>query len=177
MMENDSERGMLYRLVSKVRECGRTNAHERLLESILELSRENNELLHDLIGLLTLNRVLGGVMTQMEISPMQLIAAGSSPVFAVTPTPAGVATVAANASWKSSDTTNAPVTMDTNDPTGLTATVAIGTGIVVGSELTLTWAYKNADGTITTVVGLFPVVAVPPPPAVDVTGGTMAQIK
>lgn len=143
---------------------------------ILEELRENNRLLHHIFRALTHNRVLGGVMSQVRTSPMQLIAPGSSPQFGVTPTPAGVVTQAANTTWTSSDPTNAPVTIDASDPTGLTATVNLGTAAVVGSDLTLTWSYKNpSDGTVVNVVGVFPVVAAAPPPPTDVTGGTMVQ--
>lgn len=140
-------------------------------ERILEQLQENNFLLRHLFRSLTSHRVLGGVMSRVGDS-MKPITPGSSPKFAVTPTPDKVVTIAQNATWTSSNPL-APVTVDPTDPTGLTATVEIDPSVTVGSEIDLTWTYANADGSIATVTGAFPVVA--PVPA-DVTGGTMAQI-
>lgn len=147
-------------------------------QHILKELREMNCLLRHLFRSLTSHRVLGGVMSKVG-DPMQLIAPGSTPQFAVTPTPADVVTVAAQAAWASSDPVNAPVTPNASDPTGLTATVDLSENIAIGSEVTLTWTYTNADGSTAIVEGVFPVVAVappPPPPVTDVTGGTMAQV-
>lgn len=144
---------------------------------ILEELREMNSLLHHIFRALAHNRVLGGVMTQVRTSPMISISPGNSPQFGVTPTPAGVVTEAANAAWTSSDPTNAPVTPNADDPTGLSATVNLSTAAAVGSEIVLTWTYTNpSDGTVATVEGTFPVVAASAPPPTDVTGGTMTQI-
>ena len=145
----------------------------KLLRRILEETRRNNFLLHEIIWLLTPNRVLGGVMS--EVGEIMLpIAPGSSPQFGVTPTPAGVSTVAAQAVWTSSDTVNAPVTANSSDATGLSATVAIPTTAIVGNSFTLTWTYTNADGTTAVVAGTYQIIAAVPP-VTDVTGGTMAQ--
>lgn len=142
---------------------------------ILEELRENNRLLRYLVrSLVTSHRVLGGVMSNHN--PMNPIAPGNTITLAVTPLPAGVVTAAAQAQWASSDPVNAPVTPVASDETGLTATVTLGPDAVVGSELDVTWTYTNADGSTAVVQGNFPIVAPPPPPVTDVTGGTMAQV-
>ena len=107
-----------------------------------------------------------------------LIAPGNTVQFGVMPTPDGVATLAAQTVWSgtASDGTAITVTPNADDATGLTATVVLPTSIAIGAELDITWSYTNSDTTVVSVIGKFPVVAVPPPPPVDVTGGTMAQI-
>jgi len=139
------------------------------IREILELEKEILKEIKKLIP----NRVLGGVMSEIG-DPMALlpIAPGNSPQFEVTPTPAGVTTVAANAVWSSSDTTNAPVTANASDPTGLSATVNIPSTATVGTSFTLNWVYTNADGTTATATGSYTIIAL----VTDVTGGTMAQV-
>ena len=117
------------------------------------------------------NRVLGGVMFQVE-DPMVLVAPGNQPQFAVTPSPAGTATVAAQTAWSSSDSVNAPVTMLAADPTGLTAQVSLSKSAVVGHSFTLTWKYTNSDGSVVAIAAAFTITATPG----NVGGGTIAQI-
>lgn len=143
-------------------------------DQILTALRENNLLLRHLFRALASHRVLGGVMSKVG-DPLQLITPGSTPKFTVTASPADVLTVAEQTTWTSSDPTNAPVTMDASDPTGLTATVDVSESATVGSEITLTWTYANADGSKAVAEGIYPVVAPPAPPVPDVTGGTMEQ--
>lgn len=164
--------GIFESIVNEIERGKHEKREIRIEELILKELRESNFLLRHLFRSLTSHRVLGGVMSQVRTCDMNPIAPGSSAKFAVTPTPDNVVTVSQNAAWTSSNP-SAPVTMDPTDPTGLTATVEIGADVAVGSELDLTWTYTNADGSIATVVGNFPVVA---PPATDVTGGTMAQV-
>lgn len=140
---------------------------------ILQLLKEFHKQFLEFYALyLKLNRILGGSMTQIGDDPMVTVSAGNSPQYGVTPTPTGVSTFAAQTVWSSSDTVNAPVTMNASDPSGLTATVAIASTAPVGTVFTLTWQYTNADGTVVTVTLQQTTVA----PVVDVTGGTMAQI-
>ena len=101
------------------------------------------------------------------------IAPGFSPGFTATPVPAGTSPAPGNpAAWSSSDTTNAPVTANASDPTGLTATVNIPTTAVVGTTFTLTVTYTNADSTVATGTADFTIVAAPSP---DITNFTIAQ--
>jgi hypothetical protein len=142
------------------------------IREILAIVRENRHALHHILRILAPNRVLGGEMSEIG-DPMALlpIAPGNSPQFEVTPTPAGVTTLLAQSAWTSSDTTNAPVTANASDPTGLSATVNIPATAVVGTSFTLTWTYTNADGTTAPVTANFTIVAL----VLDVTGGTLVQ--
>lgn len=140
---------------------------------ILRILRETHQLLCKFFELfLKFNRILGGEMTQIGDDPMVTVSAGNSPQYGVVPTPSGVSTFAAQTVWSSSDTTNAPVTMNASDASGLTATVTIASTAPVGTAFTLTWTYTNADGTVVTVTLAQTTVA----PVIDVTGGTMSQI-
>ena len=99
------------------------------------------------------------------------IAPGFSPVFTATPAPAGNVLNPAQPvpTWASSDTTDAPVSVDS---TGLVATVAIPPTAVVGTSVTLTVSYTNADGTTATGSTAITIVAAPP---MDITSFTIAQ--
>ena len=111
---------------------------------------------------------------------MLSITPGNSPQFQVTPTwatppAAGVTTLAAQAAVTSSDTTNFPVTLNSDDPTGTTFTANLPASAVIpagGEEITITWTYTNADGTVATVTGTVTEEGI----VDDVTGGTFAQI-
>ena len=107
--------------------------------------------------------------------PLVPLSPGNSPQFQVTPTPAGVTTLAANTSWMSSDPVNFPVSMNADDPTGLTATVNIPASETVTESVTLAWSYTNSDGTVANATASFNLVS-GVAEAVDVTGGTLAQI-
>lgn len=101
------------------------------------------------------------------------IAPGFAPGFTATPAPAGAVPAPGNpVTWTSSDTTNAPVTPNASDPTGLTATVNIPANAVVGTAFTLSVSYTNADGTVATGSASFTIVAAPSP---DITGFTIVQ--
>jgi hypothetical protein len=106
--------------------------------------------------------------TITQENPMLSISPGNSPVFTATPVPATSAP-STPPTWVSSDTTNAPITVD---PTGLIATVAIPTSAVVGTSFTLTVSYTNADGTVATGTTSQTIVA---PPSPDITSFTIAQ--
>lgn len=96
------------------------------------------------------------------------IAPGNSPVFTATPVPA-TSVPSTPPTWTSSDTTNAPISVD---PTGLIATVAIPASATVGASFTLTISYTNADGTVATGSTTQTIVA---PPSPDITSFTIAQ--
>jgi hypothetical protein len=102
--------------------------------------------------------------------PMALlpIAPGFSPVFTATPVPS-TSVPSTPPVWVSSDTVNAPITVD---PTGLIATVALPATAVVGTAFTLTISYTNADGTVATGSISLIIVAAPSP---DITSFTIAQ--
>lgn len=118
------------------------------------------------------NRITGGVIARFG-DRMLPIAPGNSPQFQVTPTPAGVPTLAAQTSWTVTGTSGATATINADDSTGSTVTVAIPEGATTPFSDTLTWTYTNADGT--TATASTPLVD-STQPVVDVTGGTIAQI-
>lgn len=119
------------------------------------------------------NRVTGGVMSRFGDCMLPL-APGNSPQFQVTPEPAGVTTLAAQAAFSSSDPVNAPFTANPDDATGTIGTLTIGADAPV-EPVTLTWVYTNADGTTATVTATVDITA-GTVAATDVTGGTIAQI-
>jgi hypothetical protein len=103
-------------------------------------------------------------------NPMVSIAPGNSPVFTATPVPA-TSVPSTPPTWTSSDTTNAPITVD---PTGLIATVAIPSTAVVGTSFTLEISYTNADGTVATGSTTQTIVSAPSP---DITSFTIEQTQ
>jgi hypothetical protein len=102
------------------------------------------------------------------------IAPGYSPVFTATPLPAGSFLTPGTAVpvMSSSDTTNAPVTVD---PTGLIGTVVIPASAVVGTTFVLTETYTNADGTLATGSATFTIVAAGGGGGSNIAGFTIAQ--
>jgi hypothetical protein len=103
----------------------------------------------------------------MALTP---IAPGFSPVFTATPVPSTSFPAPGNLPvMTSSDTVNAPVTLD---PTGLIGTVVIPATAVVGGTFTLTETYTNADGTTATGSSTYTIVAAPSP---DISSFTIAQ--
>src|SRR5216684_2884406 len=74
------------------------------------------------------------------IGPMNPIIPGSTAVYTATPEPVGAALIVPP-TWISSDTVNAPVTVDA---TGLIATVSVPATAVPGPS-TLSIIYSNAD--------------------------------
>lgn len=124
------------------------------------------------------NRVTGGVIARIG-DCMLPIEPGSSPQFQVTPTfdqPSGGTTLAAQASWAVTGTSGATATINSDDPTGNTVTVAIPEGAAIPFSDTLTWTYTNTDGSTATASTPLVDSTQPPPPAANVTGGTIAQI-
>ena len=103
---------------------------------------------------------------------------GSSPEFQVTPTFSGdpFALIGANASVTTSDSINAPASIDLADPTGTTFVLNLTADAVIapgGESLTVIWTYTNTDGTVATVTGTVTEEGI----VDDVTGGTFAQVK
>lgn len=96
------------------------------------------------------------------------IAPGFSPVFTATPVPS-TSLPSTPPTWTSSDTVNAPVSVDS---TGLIATVAVPTSAVVGTSFTLSISYTNADGTVATGSFTGSIVSAPSP---DITSFTIEQ--
>lgn len=83
--------------------------------------------------------------------------------------PSNAVTTPSEVAWTSSDSTNAPVTQDSADTTGLSASVTIGSGATVGENVTITATVTNPDGT--TAAGSASFVVVSP----DVTAVTVEQ--
>jgi hypothetical protein len=105
---------------------------------------------------------------QIKETTMLAIAPGLNPEFTATPVPAeGKPTTAPT--WTSSDTTNAPITVDS---TGLIATVNIPATAVVGTQFVLTISYTNPDGTVAKGTTTQTIVPVPP---VDITSFEIKQ--
>jgi hypothetical protein len=136
------------------------------LREILELQRETVRLLHALLRRFHPHRIERFVIS-LE-NPMLPIAPGNSPVFTATPVPS-TSVPSTPPTWTSSDTTNAPITVDL---TGLIATVAIPASATVGASFTLTISYTNADGTVATGTTTQTIVA---PPSPDITSFTIEQ--
>ena len=126
------------------------------------------------------NQVIGGSFTQIPLGGIMLpIQPGSSPEFQVTPTFSGdpFALIGANASVTTSDSINAPASIDlATDPTGTTFVLNLTADAVIapgGESLTVIWTYTNTDGTVATVTGTVTEEGI----VDDVTGGTFAQVK
>jgi hypothetical protein len=147
------------------------------LREMLYLERENRFLLRMILRLLTPNRVLGGVMSQIG-DPMVPIQPGQSPKFQVTPTFSGPAFTldGSKAAVTTSDTVNAPAVLDlTDDPTGATFVLNLTPDAVIdpsGEALTVTWTYTNTDGVVATVTGTVTEEGI----VDDVTGGKFDQV-
>lgn len=147
----------------------------RLLHEILhELRTIRRELRHEP------QPVTGGIIRQIGNSMSLLpIAPGNAPQFQVTPTPAGVVTVASQTAWNVTganggpSTSGATASINSSDPTGNTVTVSIPASAPLPFNDLLNWVYTNADGS--TASATFPL-SDSTGTAVDVTGGTIAQI-
>lgn len=140
----------------------------KLLEDLRVLLHAIQQLISELKH--KANRIERFVISQLEIH-MLPIAPGNSPEFTATPVPA-TSVPATPPTWTSSDTTNAPITVD---PTGLIATVNIPETAVVGTDFSLTVSYINPDGTVATGSVSLTIVAPPPPPSPDITAFTIEQ--
>ena len=136
--------------------------NRNVLERILEVLERIDRKLPDY-------RILAFHITQQGDSmPLLPIAPGFAPVFTATPVPS-TSVPSTPPTWVSSDTTNAPITVD---PTGLIATVAIPTSATVGASFTLTISYTNADSTVATGSISLTIVPAPSP---DITSFTIEQ--
>lgn len=130
---------------------------EHLLKEILQELREIRRELRQPITAFVIQEI-----TMLSISP------GNSPIFTATPIPA-TSVPSAPPTWTTSDTTNAPITVD---KTGLIATVDIPPSATVGASFVLTVSYTNADGTVATGTTSQTIVA---SPSQDITSFTIAQ--
>ena len=138
---------------------------------ILREVREEKELLREVLEELHQthqHRIKRFEINQENSMALLPIAPGNSPVFTATPVPATSAP-STPPTWSSSDTTNAPITVDA---TGLIASVVIPTTAVVGTSFTLTISYTNADGTVATGTTTQTIVA---PASPDITSFTIEQ--
>ena len=140
--------------------------HSRLLRAILRVTSFPD-------------RVLGGQFAQISTGGIMLpIQPGNSPKFKVTPTFSGppFPLVGSQASITTSDSTNAPASIDlTDDPTGATFVLALTAAAVIaagGEALTVSWQYTNTDGTTAVVTGTVTEQGI----VDDVTGGTFDQV-
>lgn len=143
-----------------------------ILDEVVHLLHESIRLQFRILKHFHLQDIVGFTISQQGDENMALlpIAPGFSPVFTATPVPAGTFPAPGNIpTWVSSDTVNAPITVD---PTGLIATAAIPTTAVVGTAFTLTINYTNADSTVATGTASFTIVAAPPS---DIQSFTIAQ--
>lgn len=114
--------------------------------------------------------------TKEHHMPLTAFAPGNTAGFTVTTAPEGSVPAAGNpVQWTTSDTTNAPVTANPDDPTGLTASVTFPTNAVEGASFVLTAEYLNADGNVATGSFSGTIVAAPPPPVTDITSLTITQ--
>ena len=144
--------------------------HYGLLDLIFELDERLeriDERFERLLEALGKTRITGFTI-KLQGDNMLSIIPGNSPVFTATPVPATSAP-STPPTWESSDTANAPVTVDS---TGLVATVEIPATAVVGTGFTLTVSYTNADGTVATGTTSQTIVAAP---SLDITSFTIAQ--
>lgn len=128
---------------------------------IEEILREEREILREL------RHPNITAFTDIKELYMTPLAAGQTATFATTPIPAGTAPDPTKITWSSSDTTNAPVTVNPNDPSGLSAQVAFPASVTAGLTFILTINYENPDGTFASQANSFTTVAAPP---LDITG-------
>lgn len=141
------------------KEFGYASERWLLMEIIHELRAIRRELAHPSTHITHFH---------IQETTMLAIAPGNSPVFTATPVPS-TSVPSTPPTWTSSDTTNAPASVD---PTGLIATVAIPTSAVAGTSFTLTVSYTNADGTVATGSTSQTIVA---PASPDITSFTVDQ--
>jgi hypothetical protein len=146
-------------------------------KELKEILREEREILHDDREILheleevehEINHPNVTGFTPIKETEMVPLAAGQTATFSTTPLPAGTAPDPTKITWSSSDTTNAPVVVNPNDPSGLSAQVAFPSTTPSGLTFVLTINYINADGNAASQANSF--VTVAPPPS-DITGFT-----
>ncbi len=158
--------------------------HDRHHDTVVRLLREEVRLLRGILRNThpkEVDRVLGGVMTQIGDIPMADLAPiqpGQKPKFQVTPAFSGAPFTldGTKAAVSTSDTVNAPAALDLDtDPTGATFELDLTPDVVIdpaGEALVVTWTYTNTDGTVATVTGTVTENGI----VDDVTGGTFAQV-
>jgi hypothetical protein len=105
--------------------------------------------------------------TEIKEITMVPLAAGQTATFATTPIPEGTAPAPTKITWASSDTTNAPVSPNTADASGLSTLVGFPSTTPSGLTFILTINYVNADGNAVSQANSFTTVAAPP---ADITG-------
>lgn len=136
----------------------------RLLESILrELTIIRLFIESELVDRPTRN------FTPIKEISMVPLAAGQTAVFSTTAIPSAAQPIASGVVWSSSDSTNAPVSPNPADPSGLSTLVAFPTTVPAGVTFSLTVSYSNADGSVASQTNVFVTVA---PPSPDITGFT-----
>lgn len=150
------------------REARPETAAYELQREIERLQREVHHLWSAVLRLEELELVLvdsfqSKLETEMPQNP------GATAVIDFTPVPAD-ATLTQPPTITSSDTTNAPVTVDS---TGLVATVQFPASAVVGTNYVLTCSYTNPDGTMATGTFDGTIVAV----VVDATSFTSKEVS
>lgn len=134
---------------------------EQILEEEREILRDVEEIEHQL------HHPNITHFTSIKETTMTPLAAGQTATFATTPIPSGTAPDPTKITWSSSDTTNAPVVVNPNDPSGLSAQVTFPTTVTAGLTFILSINYQNSDGTFASQANTFTTVAAPP---ADVTG-------
>ena len=100
--------------------------------------------------------------TSITETTMTPLAAGQTATFSTTAVPAGTAPDPSKITWSSSDTTNAPVSPNTADASGLSTLVTFPTGTPEGLTFILTINYLNPDGKAVSQANSFVTVAAPP---------------
>lgn len=136
-----------------------------LLEKLEHLIQKDIRIDEEILGLVQ-SKPLTGFNVIKEITMVPL-AAGQTAIFATTPIPSTSVPVPASLVWTSSDTTNAPVTPNAADPSGLSIQVVFPPTVAAGVTFTLTLTYTNTDGTTATQANEFTTVA---PASPDITG-------
>lgn len=144
---------------------------DKILHTERQILREDDKILHELreIDHQLHHPNVTGFTEIKEITTMVPLAAGQTATFATTPLPAGTAPDPTKITWSSSDSTNAPVVVNPNDPSGLSANVAFPSTTPAGLAFILTINYINADGNAASQANSFTTVAAPPS---DITGFT-----
>jgi len=146
-----------------------TLASKQILVNILQVEQASMGYLAQIASELNHPPITGFTPIKEITMALVPLAPGFTATFGTTPIPATSVPIAANLKWTSSDTTNAPVSPNPADASGLTTLVAFPTTAVVGTSFTLSLNYTNADGTVANQAATFTIVAAP---LSDVTGFT-----
>lgn len=146
----------------------RERREDREIREILDEDREILHELHDIEHHLHHPNITAFTEIK-EIQPMVPLAAGQTATFSTTPLPEGTAPDPTKITWSSSDTTNAPVSPNSADASGLSTIVAFPSTTPAGLTFILTVNYINSDGDAASQANSFTTVAAPP---ADITGFT-----